>query len=97
MGQKGSRSRQPSRNKAKHISLLERINLDAAGIDCGSEAHYVAVPPERDPDSVRSFKAFTSDLRRLADWLEACSSGTETSSSKAPRLMSSACRRPSCR
>ena len=72
MGQKRSRSRQPSGKPAKHTSLLERINLDAAGIDCGSEAHYVAVPPERDPDSVRTFKAFTSDLHRLADWLETC-------------------------
>ena len=72
MGQKRSRILQPSGKQAKHISLLERINLDAAGIDCGSESHYVAVPPERDQDSVRSFKAFTSDLHRLADWLEAC-------------------------
>jgi transposase len=30
------------------------------------------VPSERDPESVRSFKTFTSDLHRLADWLEAC-------------------------
>ena len=72
MGQQRSRSRQPSGKPAKHTSLLERVNHNAAGIDCGSETHYVAVPPERDPDSVRSFKAFTSDLHRLADWLEAC-------------------------
>ena len=72
MGQKGSRSRQPNGKQAKHISLLERINLDAAGIDCGSESHYVAVPPERDSDPVRTFKAFTGDLHRLADWLQAC-------------------------
>jgi len=72
MGDKRSRSRQTSGKKVKHPSLLERINLDAAGIDCGSETHYVAVPPERDPESVRSFKTFTADLRRLADWLEAC-------------------------
>jgi transposase len=72
MGQKRSRSRQPSGKHAKHASLLERVNHNAAGIDCGSEAHYVAVPPERDPDSVRTFKAFTGDLHRLADWLGAC-------------------------
>jgi hypothetical protein len=34
--------------------------------------HYVAVPPDRDPEPVRSFKTFTSDLERLADWLVAC-------------------------
>jgi transposase len=72
MGHNRSRSRQPSRKKAKHPSLLKRINRNAAGIDCGSEAHYVAVPPERDPEPVRSFRSFTADLHRLADWLEIC-------------------------
>jgi len=52
--------------------LLERVNPNAAGIDCGSAMHYVAVPPDRDPQPVRSFKTFTEDLNRLADWLVAC-------------------------
>ena len=52
--------------------LSERINLNAAGIDCGSAVHYVAVPPDRDPVPVRSFKTFTDDLHRLADWLASC-------------------------
>jgi len=72
MGHNRSRSRQSSGKKGKHLSLLKRINRNAAGIDCGSEAHYVAVPPERDAEPVRSFKTFTADLYRLADWLEAC-------------------------
>jgi transposase len=53
-------------------SVLERINPNAAGIDCGSAEHFVAVPPERDPTPVRAFPTFTGDLRRLADWLTAC-------------------------
>jgi len=53
-------------------SLLDRINPNAAGIDCGSAAHFVAVPPDRDPSPVQSFPTFTSDLFRLADWLTAC-------------------------
>jgi transposase len=72
MGHDRSRGRQSGGKKAKHPSLLKRINRNAAGIDCGSEAHYVAVPPERDPEPVRSFKTFTADLHRLADWLGAC-------------------------
>jgi transposase len=72
MGHKRPRSRQTKGKKTKHPSLLKRINRHAAGIDCGSETHFVAVPTERDEESVRSFKTFTSDLRRLADWLEAC-------------------------
>jgi transposase len=32
----------------------------------------VAVPPDRDDEPVREFKAFTADLEALADWLTAC-------------------------
>ncbi len=53
-------------------SVLECINPDVAGIDCGSSEHYVAVPPDRDPNPVQSFSTFTHDLHRLADWLTAC-------------------------
>ena len=48
------------------------MSPNAAGVDCGSEAHYVAVPPDRDAAPVRSFTTFTTDLHRLADWLTAC-------------------------
>jgi transposase len=53
-------------------SVLDRINPHAAGIDCGSAEHYVAVPPDQSPTPVQSFKTFTPDLMRLADWLVAC-------------------------
>ena len=53
-------------------SVLERIQVDVAGIDCGAAEHYVSVPPDRDPTPVRSFRTFTADLERLADWLVAC-------------------------
>ena len=56
----------------QHISLLERINPDVAGIDCGSAEHFVAVPVGRDPDPIQAFQTFTADLHRLADWLAAC-------------------------
>jgi transposase len=52
--------------------LLERIQPDAAGIDCGAEHHYVAVPPDRDAQPVQAFRTFTADLKRLADWLTHC-------------------------
>ena len=58
------------------MNALEQINLHAAGIDVGAEEVYVAVPPDRDEKSVRSFPTFTADLHRMADWLEAC--GIET-------------------
>lgn len=45
---------------------------DAAGIDLGATVHYVAVPPDRDKQPVRSFGTQTGDLHALADWLIAC-------------------------
>ena len=56
------------RNKriSKH---LEQVNLFAAGIDIGSQSHYVSVPEELATESVREFPCFTGDLNRMADWL----------------------------
>src|SRR5258705_6107937 len=51
---------------------LPHINLNAVGIDIGSERHMVAVPEGRDEVSVREFGAFTADLQALADWLQQC-------------------------
>ena len=53
-------------------AVLDHLNPNAAGIDCGSAEHFVAVPPDRDGTPVRSFPTFTADLQRLADWLTAC-------------------------
>jgi transposase len=72
MGQSRLRSRGTTSRTPKPPSLLKRINRHAAGIDCGSETHFVAVPAERDHEPVRSFKTFTADLQRLADWLKVC-------------------------
>jgi hypothetical protein len=63
---------QRARDRRKSPSLLERVNRNAAGIDCGSAEHYVAVPPDRDPMHVRRFRTFTTDLHGLAEWLVAC-------------------------
>jgi transposase len=53
-------------------AALERLHPDAAGIDCGSAEHFVAVPPDRDTTPVRAFATFTGALNRLADWLTTC-------------------------
>jgi len=58
--------------KIVQVNALEQINLNAAGIDIGGEEVYVAVPPDRDEESVRSFPTFTADLHLLVDWLKAC-------------------------
>jgi len=62
-----------SRRAAKDIlAELPPLNLNAAGIDVGNAAHYVAVPPGRDAQPVREFGSFTADLHRMARWLKAC-------------------------
>jgi hypothetical protein len=38
--------------------FLEKVHLNAAGIDIGSTAHWVAVPEDRDARPVRSFTSF---------------------------------------
>jgi transposase len=58
--------------KAVEVNALDQINHNAAGMDIGGEEVYVAVPPDRDAESVRCYPTFTADLMRLADWLQAC-------------------------
>jgi transposase len=68
-----ARRKQPQpRAKSALPPQLAAVNLYAAGIDVGAEAHYVAVPPSDDPQPVRCFGAYTVDLESLADWLTAC-------------------------
>lgn len=58
------------KKKGKHAPpALAQINRRAAGVDISATFHVVAVPAELDPEPVRSFRSFTSDLNRLADWL----------------------------
>ena len=64
--------RRPSAKPRTSPAALERLHPNAAGIDCGSAEHFVAVPPDRDTTSVRAFATFTGDLHRLADWLTTC-------------------------
>jgi len=58
--------------KKGKTEALTITHPNAAGIDIGSASHYVAVPPDRDAESVREFPSFTADLEVLADWLLTC-------------------------
>jgi transposase len=58
------------------LTGLPPLNLNAAGIDVGERAHYVAIPAGRAAVNVRQFGSFTNDLYRLAEWLSEC--GIET-------------------
>ena len=72
MAQRKKKSKSQSFNVTSLPTELRHINLNAAGIDVGSERHLVAVPEGRDEVSVREFGTFTADLEALARWLRKC-------------------------
>jgi len=80
---KTKRSKGKIRGRHKRLSVtisepgqkLEILRPDAAGIDCGAEEHYIAVPPDRvsaGEPTVRCFSAFTEGLDAAVDWLRDC-------------------------
>ena len=62
-------SLKPGRSRAAALTIT---HPNAAGVDIGSAAHFVAVPPDRADEPVREFPSFTDDLHAMADWLKAC-------------------------
>jgi transposase len=62
-------SRRPKKKAQSQPIILQP---DSAGIDIGATELFVAVPPDRAEESVRSFGAFTEELHALADWLAQC-------------------------
>jgi transposase len=53
-------------------SVLEQLNLNAAGLDIGAEEIYVCVPSDRAEQPIRVFGTYTANLHELADWLTEC-------------------------
>ncbi len=53
----------------RNLATLPIVHRHAAGLDVCSTFHVVAVPEDADDEPVRTFKSFTGDLYRLADWL----------------------------
>jgi transposase len=53
-------------------SSIRIVHPNAAGIDLGSESHFVSVPPDRANESIREFKCFTADLRQMVKFLKDC-------------------------
>ena len=51
------------------------VNPAAAAIDIGATIHVAAVGPNRDKEPVHTFRTFTDDLYRLADWFAGVGSG----------------------
>jgi transposase len=61
-----------NKNKKGKVESLKQIQEDAAGLDIGISEIWACVPEGRDDLNVRSFKTFTADLYKLAQWLGDC-------------------------
>ena len=68
----GDSQQNKRRSSRAHAAPLEQMNLNATGIDVGSDSHWVAVPHNRDERPVQRFGALTADLYALAEWLRQC-------------------------
>jgi len=66
-----AKTKKPRKHRKLERSWPE-MRPNAGGIDIGATEVFVAVPADRDTDSVRSFSTFTQDLHELADWLQRC-------------------------
>ena len=51
---------------------LSPVHPAAAAIDIGATVHVAAVGSNCDKEPVRTFRTFTADLHRLADWFSEC-------------------------
>ena len=67
--QRSPRKKSARRKSTRNMTV---VYPNAAGVDIGSESHFVAVPGDADDRPVREFRAFTADLHKLADWLGEC-------------------------
>jgi len=63
---------QVPREEERLFEGLDTLEPNAAGIDIGSQTHYVSVPEDRDTPSVRTFGCTTPDLQQMAVWLKQC-------------------------
>lgn len=64
-----SKRRSTGTKRRKDSRVWDQIHEDAAGVDAGSEFHFVAVPEQKGSPSVRKFSTNTRGLYELADWI----------------------------
>ena len=62
--------------RASKSAGIPIIHARAAAIDVGARFHVATVAPELCDEPVQTFKAFTGDIDRMADWF--VSLGIET-------------------
>jgi hypothetical protein len=60
------------KKRSRRLRDLSPVHPTAAAIDIGATMHVAAVGPNRDKEPVQTFRTFTADLHRLADWFSKC-------------------------
>ena len=65
-----------TRRRTSRSRSMRVVHPNAAGVDIGSRIHVAAVGSKGIDEPVRTFKTFTGDLQRPADWFE--EAGVET-------------------
>jgi transposase len=68
----GSKKHHAKRKDTPRQDKFDVVHPNAAGIDIGSQEHYVAVPANRASQTVQRFGCYTADLLRMAGWLRDC-------------------------
>ncbi len=68
--QRAKNRRNQGQRRGRQAKPLRVMHANAAGIDVGSQKHWVAVPPDRDEQPVRSFGCLTKDLHAMGRWLK---------------------------
>ncbi len=53
--------------KGTWSTITHILQPNAAGVDIGATEIYIAVPPDRDSQPVRSFRTFTAELKEAAE------------------------------
>ena len=66
------KSTKKRKTKKQSVNEFNIINTNAAGIDISSKDYVVSVPADRDKKYIRTFGAFTCDLKEIARWLSDC-------------------------
>ena len=72
VAQSDKKLRKALADEALQLDILKRLHPNAAGLDIGAAEIWACVPEGRDPQPVRMFPTFTTDLQALANWLTAC-------------------------
>lgn len=65
-------SKKSKKSRVRITNEMTMINPDTAGIDIGSEFHFVSVGEDRSEKNVRRYGAYTIDLKALISWLKEC-------------------------